>query len=109
MIFKCVDDFYAYASMIKPLSREQERALALAMREGNAQAREAIIRGYMPFISAKMKGLSKQESSLELLYRMISKLEELVDKFDFLQEGETFIHRLSMALRHTVVEYIADK
>ena len=106
MLFLSADDFFEKVKQINSLDRAEELHLAARMREGDAEAREEIIRGYLPRVAAALR---KNHCSLELVLRCCSALEKAVDSFDFFQEGESFAHRLSWYLRQTVAAYIADK
>ena len=51
MLFISVDDFFQKARNVARLSRSDEMELALAMKEGNTDARQAIINSYLPLVA----------------------------------------------------------
>ena len=108
MIFTCAKDFYEKVSTINKITREEEKSLAKAMRNGDEHAREKLIESYLIFVAARIKRTPNAQS-LDLIYHCISALENAVEKFDFLQESETFSHRLSLLLDKEIVSYIARK
>lgn len=109
MLYLSTEDFLEKTKGLVPLSREQERALAERMKAGDDEAREMLLAGYMPQVAGHIRRLREEYRSLELVMRCIRSLEKAVDSFDFLQDSESFTHRLSWALRQTVTAYIADR
>ncbi|MBQ8447673.1 MAG: hypothetical protein IJX27_01925 [Clostridia bacterium] len=109
MLFTGKEDFYAQAAACEKLTREREKEYARLMREGDADAREKIIKSYLPTVAAFIKRLGPEMQKLELIYRLLAALEKNVDGFDFLQESEPFSHRLAFALRQAVTRYIAER
>lgn len=109
MLYLSAEDFLEKTKGLVPLSREQERALAERMKAGDDEAREMLLAGYLPQVAGHIRAQSASLRSLELVMRCCAALEKAVDSFDFLQDSETFTHRLSWALRQTVTAYIADR
>lgn len=109
MLFVSPEDFYTKAALCKPLSRAEEKSLAERMKSGDAEARQALIEGYLPMVASVCKHQKPQYQSLELIYRCLSALEQAVDRFDFLQDSETFTHHLSWVLRQTTTRYMVDR
>ncbi len=109
MLYLSAEDFLEKTRGISPLSREEERVLAEKMQTGDGEAREKLIAGYLPHVAGNIRHLREEYQSLELVMRCIRALEKAVDNFDFLQNSETFTHRLSWALRQTVTAYIAER
>lgn len=109
MLFVSMSDFYTQAERQPRVARSEEKALALGMRAGSEAARKKLIQGYFPLVAAHLQRLSPELQSLELLYRCLNALEKAVDSFDFLQESETFAHRLNWWLRQTITGYLADR
>ena len=108
MRFITVEDFYEQAAEIPRLTREEEVRCAQAMRDGDTDARARLIEGYLPMVAAHIRR-SGDLQSLALVYSCCDTLEKGVDKFNFLQEGETFSHHLSWRLRQCTTRYIADR
>ena len=108
MLFITVQDFYVQAANAKRLDRREEIACAARMQAGDTEAKDALVQSYLPFVAASVKRVSTGEPSLELICRFVCTLEREVEAFDFAQEGETFTHRLSLALKKAMAEYIAD-
>ena len=109
MLFVSPEDFYTKTKDLKPLSRTEEKNLAEQMKTGDAEARQAIIEGYLPMVASVCKHQKPQYQSLELIYRCLSALEQAVDRFDFQQDSETFTHHLSWVLRQTTTRYMVDR
>lgn len=109
MLFISVEDFLEQARQEKPLTREAERALAQKRAAGDREAGETLIRSYLPHAAAAVKHAREEYRTLELALRCVAVLEKAAEGFDFLQDSETFSHRLSWHLRQTVVRYIADR
>ena len=109
LLFTDAKDFFTKAAAAERLSRESEKACAQRMAQGDSEAREKIILSYLPAVAAFAKRKSRGKCSLELIYRLIASLEKAVDSFDFAQEREAFLRRLTLAMKKALTEYIADK
>ena len=109
MAYITVEDFLRKAATCSRLSRQDEREAAAAMAMGDAGARDRLLQSYLPMVAGHIKGCKPHLQSLELVYACLQALETAVDSFNFLQESETFTHRLSWWLRQTTVEYIANR
>ena len=109
MLYISVEDFLSKSSGIKRLSRQEEKVLAQAMKNGSTDAREALIRSYLPQVAANVRRCGPYSQSLSLVYECLQALEKAVDSFDFSQDSETFAHRLSWWLRQTTVRHIANR
>ena len=108
MLFTCKEDFLAKAAACERMTREREKVYALAAKNGDAAALEKIIASYLPVVSAFFKRQSPEMQTLELAYRLCAALEKTALGFDFLQESESFTHRLSFAMRAELTKYIAE-
>ncbi len=106
MIFVSIDDFFEKVGALSPLTREEELACAEKMKAGNTDARERLVEGYLPFVAARIRHTHKEYQTLGLVLYCTAALEKAVDSFDFFQNGETFAHHLSWALRQAVTRYI---
>ncbi len=104
-----IEDFYQKVCETKKMSREEEKSNALKMKDGNAEARQAIINSYLPMVASYVKRAPKEIQTLQTVYCCIRSLEEGVDRFDLLQDSETFIHHLSWRLRQCITECIANR
>ena len=109
MFFLSADDFFTKASSIPRLTREEEKALAQQMAAGDKSAREALVRGYLPFVAAYVRRCPPNLQTLSTVYTCIDSLDKAVDQFHFLQESETFIHHLSWRMRQCITKCIADR
>lgn len=105
MIFISLEDFYAKTASCQSLTRQEERSYALQMAQGDAGARQRLIEGYLPMVSAHIRRLSSHMQSLTLVLYCVQALEQAVDSFNFLQDSETFTHRLSWFLRQATTKY----
>ncbi len=108
MLFLSVEDFFQKVHAVEKLSREDEKACAKRMREGDADARQAIINAYLPWVASYIKRSPENIRTLKNIYYGIQTLEQAVDAFDFLQESETFSHRLSLQLKKAMVQCIFE-
>lgn len=108
MLFLSADDFQEKVSAIRPLSRKEELDCALRMAGGDGEARSRLIEGYLPQAAGSIRSLPERYRTLEAVMRCCAAVEKAVDRFDFLQDGERFSHRLSWWLRQTVTGYMAD-
>lgn len=106
MVYINADDFYKKTACIPPLTRREELEWARQMKLGEASARERLIRGYLPMVASHVKRLQSQYRTLGMILYCRQALEQAVDSFDFLQDSEPFVHRLSWALRQATVKYI---
>ena len=109
MLFTDCNDFFEKTSGLERLSREEEMSLAPLLADGDESAKQKIVDSYLPTVAAFMRRVSGEYYSLELVYRLIARLEDEVAKFDFLQDGESFMHRLGIGLRRELTAFIADK
>ncbi len=106
MAYITVRDFLEKAAQAPRITREEEKECARLMRGGDAAARERIIANYLPMTASYVRRAPAEHRTLGLVYACLQALEKAVDSFDFQQDGETFIHRLSWVLRQTVVHYM---
>ena len=109
MLYISAEDFLEKTKTAARITREEERALAAAAKAGDAGARERLMEAYLPQVAGHIRAQSASLRSLELVMRCCAALEKAVDSFDFLQDSETFSHRLSWWLRQTTAAYIAEK
>ena len=109
MIYINVEDFYEKTGKCIRLSRQEEIECAKQMKDGDASARERLIESYMSMVVATVKHAPSQIQNLRLVFSCLSELEKAVDGFDFLQESETFSHRLSLHLRQVTVRCLAER
>lgn len=108
MHYITVTDFFKKSATCSRLTREEERACAAAMAGGDTAARERLIESYLPSVAGHIRRCKPHMQTLRLLYHCLSALEKAVDSFNFLQDSETFPHRLSWWLRQATTRYIAE-
>ena len=106
MLFLSLEDFYEKANSCSRLSREEEIECAKQMATGNADARERLIQSYLPMTAAHVRHAIPRMQTLGLALYCYQALEKAVDSFHFLQDSETFAHRLSWYLRQATTGYI---
>ena len=106
MVYISVEDFLEKAGTCVKLTRQQELECALAMKSGAVDARERLIESYIPMVAGHIKHMKGSLQSLGMVMYCMQALEKAVDSFDFLQDSETFSHRLSWYLRQAAVGYI---
>lgn len=110
MYFMNPEDFFSQVSVIPPLSREETRALGIRLASGDASAREALIRGHLPFVAACIRQRGPRNlQTLHTVYACMNALTKTVDSFDFTRENAHFIHALSRALRQCLTRCIAER
>ena len=109
MVYITIEDFYKRADSCKRLTREEEIECAMRMKSGDETARQQLVESYIPVVAGFMKRYGKKAGSLYLALSCEQMLEKQVDSFDFLQDGETFTHRISWGLRQEVTNYIARR
>ena len=107
MLFVSVKDFFAKASREQRLSREQEKELYSLMKSGDTTARDKMLESYLFIVASRIKRLSNDMHSLDLIYSCLEELEKEVDKFDFSNDGETFTHRLTLIIQKEITNHIA--
>ncbi|MBQ8816830.1 MAG: hypothetical protein IJZ84_06085 [Lachnospiraceae bacterium] len=108
MIFISIEDFYEKVSSFSKMSRQEEKECALQMKEGSTAARERLIQSYLPMVAAHIKHMPSHMQNLGFVLYCQQALEKAVDSFNFLQDSETFSHRLSWYLRQADVKYIVN-
>ena len=106
MLYICVEDFYKKAQEVKRLTREEEKFCASAMEAGDQDARRQLIESYYPMVSSFLKRLPKELQTIKSLYTCLQSLEQGVDRFNFLQDSETFTHHLSWWLKQATTKFI---
>ena len=109
MLFLTPDDFFQKVAQFKPIDRQKELEYARQMLDGDPEARNAIIEGYLPHLAAVLRRAKPEYRTLRLILGYCAALEKAVDSFDFLQNSERFSHRLDWYLRQTFVRYIAER
>lgn len=108
MIFISIEDFYEKAASCRILTRPEEIEYAQRMKQGDEDARERLIESYLQMTACHVKRSKPELQTLSLALYCVDALEKAVDSFNFLQESETFAHRLSWYLRNATVKYIAE-
>ena len=109
MLFISVEDFFQKARGATRLSRTDEEDFALKMKEGNTEARQAIVNSYLPMVASYIRRSPKELQTSETIYSCIRSLEKGVDSFNFLQNSETFTHHLSWRLRQCITRCLVDR
>lgn len=108
-LFISVDDFFQKVRSVTRLSRADEKDLALKMKDGDAEARQAILNSYLPVVASYIRRSPKELQTLETIYSCVRSLEKGVDGFNFLQDSETFTHHLSWRLRQCITRCLVDR
>ena len=106
MIFVSIQDFYEKAERCVILTREEEIACALQMKNGEEDAHRRIVESYTPMVARHIKYLKPNMQTLGMAVYCMHALEKAVDSFDFTQDGEPFSHRLNGYLRRASARYI---
>ena len=109
MPYISANDFLEKAAAAPRITREEEKECARRMAEGDRAAREQIVQHYLPLTASFVRRAPQEYRTLGMVYACLQALEKAVDSFDFLQEGETFIHRLSWVLRQTTMHYTVTR
>ena len=109
MLFISVEDFLDRAQAEHRLSREEEKALAQRMADGDAAAREMLVRSHFPVVAALIRRAPENIRTLHTVYACIKAVEAAVDSFNFRQDHERFAHHLNWHLRQCITRCIADR
>lgn len=109
MLFISVEDFLTQASAVRRLSRAEEQALAKRMADGDAAARQTLVRNGLPLVAAFVRRAPREIRTLHTVYACIAEVEKGVDRFPFLQEGETFAHHMGWRLRQCITRCLAER
>ena len=104
-----MEQFYALAESCECLTRQEEIECAQKMKDGDLDEKAKMIASYIPMMAGHIKHMKPQFQTIELVSDCMKALEKAVDSYDFIQESETFTHRLSWWLRETSTRYIAVK
>ena len=107
MLYTCSKDFFEETAKIKRLSREEEKKYGKKMQNGDEEAKRMLINSYLPVVASIIKRYTSNEPSLEVIYRAINTLEEIITKYDF-QQDNLFMNALSLSLRQIMTRYIAE-
>ena len=107
MIFIRIDDFYDKAEKCIVLTRREELDFAQRMQQGDETARAKLIESYLPMTARHVQRAKPEMQTLSLALYCVDALEKAVGSFNFLQDSETFTHRLSWYLRNATAKYIA--
>lgn len=106
MNYISIEDFYKKADSCSNISRQEEIVCAKKMKTGDIVAREKLIQSYTPMVAGYIKHMKPHLQTLGLVLYCMQALEKAVDSFDFLQDSESFSHRLSWYLRQAAANYI---
>ena len=106
MNYISIEDFYKKADLCSNISRKEEIDCARKMKTGDIVAREKLIQSYTPMVAGYIKHMKPHLQTLGLVFYCMQALEKAVDSFDFLQDSESFSHRLSWHLRQAAANYI---
>jgi DNA-directed RNA polymerase sigma subunit (sigma70/sigma32) len=108
MVFISIEDFYEKAEKCQVLTRQGERECAQRMKQGDVDARALLFESYLPMTARHVQRAKPEMQTLSLALYCVDALEKAVDSFNFLQDSETFTHRLSWYLRNATAKYIAE-
>ena len=64
MIYTSCEDFFEKASHVSRLSREEEKTCATLMKDGDSEARQRIINGYIPYVASFVKRTARSMQKL---------------------------------------------
>ena len=105
MLIYDLEEFYEKAAQCRRLTREEEKECALRMPDPEARSR--LVENYLPMVAGRIRMLSPELQTLYMAHCCVQALEQCVDGFNFQQDREAFVHRLSWALRQAVTKGIA--
>lgn len=109
MVYIDIEDFFQKSAACKRLSRQEEIDCAIRMKAGDSDARERIIQSYLPIIAGHIKRLPEHMQTLGCALYFQAELERAIDRFDFLQDREPFLHRISWISRQAMTKYLARR
>lgn len=109
MVFYSKEDFFEKCGSFHILSREEERRCAQLWQGGAVHVRQELVESYLPMVAGHVRRLPAHLQTLGMIIYCCQALEKAVDAFDFLQDSETFSHRLSWYLRNATTRYVADR
>ncbi len=109
MLFISVDDFYQKTKGLPKLSRDAEKLCAIRKDQGDTEARKQIINSYLPMVASCIRRYPQHTQTLGVIYNCVRTLEKAVDRFNFQQDSETFVHYLSWRLRQCIVRSIVSR
>jgi RNA polymerase primary sigma factor len=109
MLFISAEDFLSKANNIPRIGRDEEKSLALRMKNGDKEARQMLIHSYLPSVAFHVRRVPQSVRTLHTVYACIGSLERAIDKFNFFQDSESFTHHLSRYLRQCITDCIADR
>ena len=111
MLYTSADDFYKQISNLKRLSRKEEKELAKKMKDGDEDAKKALMDSYLPVLGSYLKRYARNPS-LNMIYHGIQVLESSILTFDFQFDSPSpncaFVHVLSDGVRKMILRFIAD-
>ena len=106
MLFVSVEDFYEHVERLPRLRIEEEEAL---WKQGDADAREKLVQGYLPFVAGMIRRTSGQVQTLKTVYACIACTEKCVANFDHNRGRREFVHQLGWRLRQCIIRCIAER
>ena len=109
MFFISVEDFLIRAESIECLRKGEEKVLAQRMADGDASARDMLIKSHLRLVAAHVRRVPQRKRTLNTVYKCITEVEKGVDSFNFQQDGETFAHHLGWRLRQCIVRCLAEE
>ena len=109
MLFISVEDFFSKAQSVNKLSRDDEKYYSEKKDNGDIEAREKIVKSYLPLVASYIRRSPKEIQTLETIYSCVRSLEKGVDSLNFIQDSETFTHHLSWRLRQCITRCLVDR
>ncbi|MBE6731154.1 MAG: hypothetical protein E7564_05655 [Ruminococcaceae bacterium] len=109
MLFISFEDFVSKVNKTEKLNSESAEKLYKAMKNGDENAREALIEGYLYLVKAHILRMKPEMRTLRHVLECVRALGKAVDTFDFTSKSETFAHRLSFYLRNATTKYIVER
>lgn len=107
MLFISVEDFLTRASGFARLDPEEEQQLVLQMQAGDENARDTLVRSYLPIVAGHIRRAPQSIRTLRTVYSCIAETEKGLEGFNFSQSNQPFVHHLNWRLRQCITRCIA--
>ena len=108
-MFISTEDFFNKINTMAPLTDEDFQTLVLRMRGGDEAARDALVRGFLPFVASFIRRAPRRIKTLHTVYACIACVEECVACADGARDKRAFAAELGRRLRQCVIRCLISE
>ena len=108
MLFINMEDFFSKANEALYIDREEEKALAARITNGDEEAKEILLKSSLRLVAAMVRRAPENIRTLQTVYACMAVAQKGVETYDPQKSNQPLSRYLSWRLRQCVTRCIAD-